>query len=569
MSSTIIDSKDTNIPTWGYHVNSGSATIEHAAQVSNAVRYGSIAYKVTVFALAAIAAFISGPLALGLFVITSLAFFGAEFYSQQQICETAGLVIQNPEQFNKFQLTPEMGDCEALPTEHCADTEQWRKKLLEAAQENIVISGNYCGGNSFVEFLNDIEAQLVKKKALKVVIISSPKFLKGPCKQRVKDLLEKYPERFSLVKSPDIWHISPGIKKSTNHTKCMVIDYGKYFILGGSGIKDNFANTGLENLTKEQFLKQAAKTENTPDNDGLLGMILPGSFRDMDFVFKSKYGNNSVGRQVYKQMLLLSYRWEQYNKMIKGKAVSAPPAHLAAFDGVPSPSHDQDSVTMQLMKTPCPHWAFVRTTVAGFEESDKKAQNVAFKVLASGPEQRKSHFAEELLLRIKSAQESIAINHMYFHPTNEIMNALIDAANRGVKIKIITCGVYENCPMSHHTFGPRNKSNCTHLVQSVKPEHRVNVEIYEFQQRKIGNHKKAIIIDDYVIAGSSNLGYKSLVTTSDHELNFIAKSRSFADKTMEVFQTDINHSHPRSDFSLSFNEKTRTFSHESLAFLIG
>ena len=159
---------------------------------------------------------------------------------------------------------------------------------------------------------------------------------------------------------------------------------------------------------------------------------------------------------------------------------------------------------------------------------------------------------------------------MYFQPTTAIMNALTDAAKRGVKIKIITSGVYKDCPSSHLVFGPRNKYNYAYLVNSLSEQDRENVEIFEYQQKKKGNHKKVIVIDDQVIAGSSNLGYKSLVTTSDHELNFFAKSQAFADETMKICDIDIQHSKKVVDpITLSVNEYFQAFLHRLMAPLIG
>ena len=43
----------------------------------------------------------------------------------------------------------------------------------------------------------------------------------------------------------------------------------------------------------------------------------------------------------------------------------------------------------------------------------------------------------------------------------------------------------------------------------------------------------------YVLAGSSNFGYKSLETTSDHEVNFLADSPKFAQETYKVCALDM------------------------------
>lgn len=159
---------------------------------------------------------------------------------------------------------------------------------------------------------------------------------------------------------------------------------------------------------------------------------------------------------------------------------------------------------------------------------------------------------------------------MYFQPTTAILKALAEAAERGVKIKIITAGIYKDCPSSHLVFGPRNKYNYAYLVKSISKEKRANVEVYEFQQKKKGNHKKVIVIDDMVIAGSSNLGYKSLVTTSDHELNFFAKSQAFADETLKICDVDIKYSQKVEDpTSLSVKDYFQAFMHRLFAPLIG
>jgi phosphatidylserine/phosphatidylglycerophosphate/cardiolipin synthase-like enzyme len=93
--------------------------------------------------------------------------------------------------------------------------------------------------------------------------------------------------------------------------------------------------------------------------------------------------------------------------------------------------------------------------------------------------------------------------------------------------------------------------------------------------RKIGHHKKIIIFDDEtVIAGSSNFGYKSLVTCSDHELNFIARSKKFAEETLKVYAVDIAHSKrvtraPSERWSMTLKEHFSAIHHRLMAPLIG
>lgn len=528
---------------------------------------------------------IGGILGAFNFIGVSVFHYSCSYINYKSICETAGIVFKNATQVQDFETeTAKVGMCQGIPTEHCADTEVWREDLIKAAEHNIVLSGNYCGGKSFSNLLKLIEEQMKTKDDLKVIIISSPNFVKNGNLTFIKKLLRTYPKQFSFVKSPDIWHVSTGLKKSTNHTKCLVIDYGKYFILGGSGVKDNFAETGLDDLTKQEFLDKreterraivkneptvrsgsllqstqgvtplesrvGLKQDNQTDDEGVYKYFIPGNFRDMDFVFKCQGGENSSGEQVYKQMLLLSYRWEQYNQMLKERYNQEPSGKkslidangLGVFTRAQTEISSDDSVVLQLLKTPIPQTCEILTRIPVFDENTKKSSNILFQILASGPEHTSSKFALKLEKAIAEAKKFIVINHMYFHPTQTIMNELIKAANRGVKIKIITSGVYKNCPNSHYAFGPRNKYNYASLVRALSEDKKEHIEIYEYQQNKKGNHKKVIVIDDQVIAGSSNLGYKSLVSTSDHELNFFAKSDELVRETLKICDIDIEHS---------------------------
>ncbi len=561
------------IASFGLHAcSTGSASPSGAKLLGTILPWLKI--SIIFICLAVVVIIILGhPLcALAFFLIASSLYLTGMITAYKKVSEISGVIVNPNEQFN---LEPRTGICDAFPTENSADTEYWRNQLIVAAEENIVISGNYCGGKSFIKMLQLIDQQMEKKDKLKVVIISSPKFLTPQIRKIISELRQKYPTRFSLVESRDALHISPGVKQITNHTKCTVIDYGKYFILGGSGIKDNFAETGLRDTPKSDYLQSRYDLQEDPESDvvcdtGLVAYFVPGQFRDMDFVFKTAGSKNISGSQVHTQMLLLAYRWEQYNQIMDGEIDSFTPLNfqtLGAFNGIPSLLSNEDSVTLQLLKTPIPAFEEIKTSVAQFDQKQDQAKKISFKVYASGPEQSKSVFGQELMKKIEKATKKIVINHMYFHPTQAIFDALVEAANRGVQIEIITCGIYPGCPNSHFAFGPRNKYNYSKLWHAIAEEHRKNLRVFEFNEVKIGNHKKVIIIDDTVIAGSSNLGYKSLVSTSDHELNFFAKSQKFADQTQAVCDVDKAHSSEINSFNRF--DYFRAAMHRLLAPMIG
>jgi len=534
---------------FGYHPR-GSIALGREPMIEKIHPYLQLSFVITGIAIVALG--MTGSLSLsgvsligvGLFVASKLT----STYEHIHTCQSAGIIIssQNLQAF----VSSGSGECKAIPTEHSADTELWRKKLIASAKKNILISGNYCGGKAFDNLLDDIAKRFEEVPNLKVVIIGSPHFITKDNKAHIEALKLKHPQNFSFVDSPDIWHLSPGLKKSTNHSKCLVIDYGKYFILGGSGIADALTTTGEDFLSKERFLEQkggapaASPVAPKPKKSiNLLSKILPDNFRDMDFVFHSQDG--TAGKEVYKQMLLLCHRWEQYNKRVKRKSfqraqtITLNLSELGIAATTPTEASTKDSVTVQLLHTPIPEARTITAEVSDFDQSRSKAVDVAFRLFASGPEQSESIFFDETIKLIDKAEKRIRINHMYFHPTKKMHDALVRAATRDVKIEIITNGVHEKSPITHLAFGPRNKYHYAQLILALPENKRANVTVYEYFQTKTTSHKKAMIIDDTVLGGSSNLGYKSQVTMSDHEINFIAKSQKFVDETAKVFAVDI------------------------------
>ena len=560
------------ISTFGFHSSGSLPSPEKELMDERALRCNRLAFY-AIFSIAAVTAVITAaflcpitvPIAIaggsaGAGLVSEVAF---KVIRYRKICKTAGMIF-NHESLLKFRA-PE-GRCDMLPTRDCAETLEWRKRLIASAEHNIVISGNYCGDKEFIQLLDAIEQRLEEVPGLEVVIISSPKFLKKNHHKKMNKLRNTYGGQFSLVQSPDIWHISPGVKKATNHTKVTVVDYGRRFILGGSGIKTSFSGTGL--------FDAAQPTTSRVDGYGIHGMlerILPGHFRDEDFIGESPIGRDTLGTQLYTQSLLLAHRWQSYNSQIKGLEKTGLVAEELALLGAENPSRPQagDTLTTKLLKTPVPP-DLDMPSLPEFARDPRRTENIRMKILSQGPQDSKSTFARELLKQFANAHTEIVISHMYFHPSQEIFDALVAAANRGVRITILTNGVYPGSPKSHDFFAPRNRYNYIALRNAVLPEFQDNISVYEFTQPKRGFHKKIVVVDrETVIAGSSNFGYKSLVTTSDDEINFTAKSRGFAKEVLETFETDVRHSTEVDDFTLTADVTRSAFIHRFLAPLIG
>ncbi len=116
------------------------------------------------------------------------------------------------------------------------------------------------------------------------------------------------------------------------------------------------------------------------------------------------------------------------------------------------------------------------------------------------------------LAAIKQAKSEIIIANAYFVPSRRFRRALLDAAKRGVKVKLLLQGRKEYFLMF-----------ASHVFYSVFLQH--GVEIYEYQKSYM--HSKVAVIDSHwATVGSSNLDPFSLLLA--REANVIVLDHAFA-----------------------------------------
>ena len=115
------------------------------------------------------------------------------------------------------------------------------------------------------------------------------------------------------------------------------------------------------------------------------------------------------------------------------------------------------------------------------------------------------------LRAIKTAKTEILIANAYFIPGRKFRKAIIDAAQRGVKVRLLLQGRKEYFLMfATHAFYNEFLDN--------------GIEIYEY--RKSFMHSKvAVIDDDWATVGSSNIDPFSLLLS--REANVIIRDRAF------------------------------------------
>lgn len=125
------------------------------------------------------------------------------------------------------------------------------------------------------------------------------------------------------------------------------------------------------------------------------------------------------------------------------------------------------------------------------------------------------------------AEHTIYLTHSYFVPDDQILEALADAAQRGVDVKIILPGTSDSpWPLYAQRY------HYAALLQA-------GVQLYEHKTSLL--HAKTAVIDRvWSTVGSTNLDYLSLL--NNDEVNAIILSREFAAEMEAMFARDLSDS---------------------------
>lgn len=128
------------------------------------------------------------------------------------------------------------------------------------------------------------------------------------------------------------------------------------------------------------------------------------------------------------------------------------------------------------------------------------------------------------LMAIAAAQQTIDLSIAYFVPDELAVNALIAAAKRGVKIRIITPGQY----IDTETVRKASRENWGALLKA-------GIKIAEYQPTMY--HCKILIVDSLLVSvGSTNFDNRSFRLNDEANLNVL--NAKFADEQSEIFNDD-------------------------------
>ncbi|MEO7932247.1 MAG: phospholipase D-like domain-containing protein [Chthoniobacterales bacterium] len=142
----------------------------------------------------------------------------------------------------------------------------------------------------------------------------------------------------------------------------------------------------------------------------------------------------------------------------------------------------------------------------------------------------RSRYSSELMyhLSLASARQTVCIENPYFLPDKVLMQALCDAAQRGVKVQVILPGKHND----QKNVRRASRKRFPRLL-------RAGVRLYEYEPTM--NHTKLLVVDGlFVSIGSTNLDPRSLRINDEANVNII--DRAFARSQEQIFQRDLRKS---------------------------
>lgn len=133
-----------------------------------------------------------------------------------------------------------------------------------------------------------------------------------------------------------------------------------------------------------------------------------------------------------------------------------------------------------------------------------------------------------LLTAIDASSTSVYLTMAYFAPGQEMIDALCDAAQRGVDVQLVLPSVSD--------FSPVLQAGRSHYQRLLD----AGVQLHELQDAVL--HAKTAVIDGVVsTVGSSNMDWRSF--SSNDEVNAVVLGEDFGDAMQRMFRQDRADSH--------------------------
>jgi len=161
-----------------------------------------------------------------------------------------------------------------------------------------------------------------------------------------------------------------------------------------------------------------------------------------------------------------------------------------------------------------------------FPDLESRGKHLAG-ILCSSPTERATSGRLLILMLVAGANATIRIEQAYFIADKHLRHALVEAAERGVEVEILL-------PGKHIDIGVVRRAS----RMSWKRLLQAGVRIYEYQPTML--HVKAMVVDDqWVVAGSANLDFRSLYRND--EIYLVVRDHQFARQHVDAFTNDKQH----------------------------
>nr|WP_217900118.1 cardiolipin synthase [Noviherbaspirillum humi] len=161
---------------------------------------------------------------------------------------------------------------------------------------------------------------------------------------------------------------------------------------------------------------------------------------------------------------------------------------------------------------------------AGFFPPLRREGNSLVRAIGSTPEKEDYSVYKTYVSALAHADRYVHLTTAYFVPDKEIVGAIIDAARRGIDVRIIFPSFTD-----HTLILYASRSYYDELLAA-------GVKIYERKQAML--HAKTAVIDGvWSTIGSTNLDIRSFL--HNDEINAVILSTDFADRMEALFQRDV------------------------------
>jgi cardiolipin synthase A/B len=130
------------------------------------------------------------------------------------------------------------------------------------------------------------------------------------------------------------------------------------------------------------------------------------------------------------------------------------------------------------------------------------------------------------LMAITAATRSIHLASAYFVPDRLTINAIVEAAKRGVTVQILTPGRH----IDTHTVREASRACWGPLLEA-------GVQMFEYQPTMF--HVKLLVVDEYLVSvGSTNFDSRSFKLNDEANLNIY--DAAFARRQIQIFADDLS-----------------------------